>query len=150
VPQSIVQEYEDLLEKLDIHAGYVVPSTIAAMNLHRPSSGPMAGDALLVKVAPDSIATIVFQNNRPKFYRRVGEMRLHDAVYPTMMYYQDKLAGTTLSSVTVCRYDRDLESEMSELADRLGVRVGVMEPGSVEDIYKPALGAAGYIWANLI
>ena len=32
-PRSIIQEYEDLLEKLDIHAGYVMPSTIAAMNL---------------------------------------------------------------------------------------------------------------------
>jgi hypothetical protein len=25
-----------------------------------------------------------------------------------------------------------------------------MEPRSVEDIYKPALGAAGFVWANLI
>ena len=38
-PRSIVQEYEELLEKLDIHAGYVIPSTIAAMNLRPSRSG---------------------------------------------------------------------------------------------------------------
>jgi type IV pilus assembly protein PilM len=34
-PRAIVQEYEDLLEKLDIHAGYIVPSGVAVMDLHR-------------------------------------------------------------------------------------------------------------------
>jgi Tfp pilus assembly PilM family ATPase len=150
-PRSIVQEYEELFERLDIHAGYVVPSTIAAMNL-RPEGGTSARaeDVLFVKVAPDSIATTVFQNHRPRFYRRVAEMPLYDAVYPTMMYYQDKLGGTTLSSATVCGYDRDLHSEMEELEDRLGVPVRSMEPRKIEDIYKPALGAAGFAWTNLI
>lgn len=150
-PRSIVQEYEDLLEKLEIHAGYVVPSTIAAMNL-RPvaAAGSRPEDVLFVKVAPDAIATTVFQNNRARFYRRVAEMPLYDAVYPTMMYYQDKLGGKHLSSATVCGYDRDLLSEMEELEDRLAVPVRGMEPRVVEDIYKPALGAVGFVWANLI
>jgi len=149
-PRSVVQEYEELLERLDIHAGYVLPSTVAAMNMGpQGSAGSRAEDVLFVKVAPDSIATIVFQNRRPRFYRRVGEMPLYDAVYPTMMYYQDKLGGTTLSSATVCGYDNDLFSEMEELEDRLKVPVRGMEPRNTEDIYKPALGAAGFVWANL-
>ena len=74
---------------------------------------------LFVKVAPDAIATTVFQNNRPRFYRRIAEMPLYDAVYPTMMYYQDKLGGKHLSSATICGYDRDLHSEMEELEERL-------------------------------
>jgi len=149
-PRSVVQEYEELLERLDIHAGYVVPSTIAAMNMGpEVSSGTKPDDVLFVKVAPDSIATIVFQNRRPRFYRRVGEMPLYDAVYPTMMYYQDKLGGTSLSCAKVCGYDSDLLSEMEELEDRLNVPVRGMEPRSTEDIYKPALGAAGFLWANL-
>ena len=77
-------------------------------------------------------------------------MPIYDAVYPTVMYYQDKLGGTTLSSATVCGYDRDLHSEMEELEDRLGVPVRSMEPRKIEDIYKPALGAAGFAWTNLI
>jgi len=151
-PRNIIEEYEELFEELDIHAGHVIPATIAAMNLHPAAGGAgiRAGDTLFVKVAPDSIATTVFQNNRPRFYRRVAEMPLYDAVYPTMMYYQDKLGGTTLTSATVCEYDRDLQSEMAELEERLTVPVRGLEPRAVEDIYKPALGAVGLIWANLI
>jgi type IV pilus assembly protein PilM len=149
-PRTVVQEYEELLERLDIHAGYVVPSTVAVMNMGPEGpAGTKPEDVLLVKVAPDSIATIVFQNRRPRFYRRVGEMPLYDAVYPTMMYYQDKLGGTTLSRTIVCGYDSDLLSEMEELEDRLNVPVRGMEPRNTEDIYKPALGAAGFVWANL-
>jgi type IV pilus assembly protein PilM len=150
-PRSVVQEYEELLERLDIHAGYVVPSVVASMNLIAPSSaGSRPEDILFVKIAPDSIATMVFQRGRPRFYRRVGDMALYDAVYPTLMYYQDKLSGTSLSAVTVCRYDAELGTEILELEDRLGVKVRGMEPKNIEDIFKPALGAAGLIWANSI
>jgi type IV pilus assembly protein PilM len=150
-PRSIIQEYEDLLEKLDIHAGYITPSTIAAMNLlPKATAANRAEDTLFVKVAPDAIATTIFQNNRARFYRRIAEMPLFDAVYPTMMYYQDKLGGKHLSSAIICGYDRDLHSEMEELEEKLSVPVRSIEPRSVEDIYKPALGAAGFVWANLI
>lgn len=149
-PRSIVQEYEDLLERLDIHAGYVVPSTIAAINLYPvPSAGARSEDVLFVKIAPESIATTVFQKDRPRFYRRVADMSLYDAVYPTMMYYQDKLGGTRLAGAVVCGYDKNLLSEIHRLEDTLGVPVRTMEPRNVEDIYKPALGAAGLIWADL-
>ena len=149
-PRAIVQEYEDLLEKLDIHAGYVVPSTVAAMSLQPAKASLVREDVLFVKIGPDSIATTVFQNQRPRFYRRVAEMPIYDAVYPTLMYYQDKLGGTTLAGATVCGYDRVIHTEMDELENKLGVPVRSMEPKNVEDIYKPALCAAGLTWANLI
>ena len=145
-PRAIVQEYEGLLEKLDIHAGYVIPSSVAAMNLH-PAAAPAsaAEDVLLVKIGPDSIATTVFQNHRPRFYRRVPEMSIYDAVYPTIMYYQDKLHGTALASATICGYDKDVRSEIEELETKFGVPVRRMEPSATEDIFKPALGAAGLV-----
>lgn len=150
-PRSIVQEYEGLLEKLGIHAGYVVPSSIAAMNLYPAAlPGSRPEDVLFVRIGPDSIATMVFQNDRPRFYRRVADMSLYDAVYPTMMYYQDKLGGTRLAGAIVCGYDRSLLSEIDKLEAALGVPVRSMEPKNVEDIFKPALGAAGLIWANSI
>jgi len=66
-PKSIVHEYEELLEKLDFHAGYVVPSTLAAMNLAASQAhSAVAEDALLVKLAPESITTTVFQGGRPR------------------------------------------------------------------------------------
>jgi type IV pilus assembly protein PilM len=150
-PRPIVQEYEELLEKLNIHAGYVVPSSVAAMNLYPTAApGSRPEDVLFVKIGPDSIATMVFQNDRPRFYRRVADMSLYDAVYPTMMYYQDKLGGKALAGAMVCGYDKNLHSEVSRLQDSLRLPVRSMEPKSVEDIFKPALGAAGLIWANSI
>jgi type IV pilus assembly protein PilM len=147
-PKSIVQEYEELLERLGLHAGFVVPSTLATMNLLPGAAAEE--DVLLVKYGPDSITTTIFQNRRPRFYRRVGRISIYDAVYPTMMYYQDKLAGTTLSNAVVCGYEKDPISEISELQDKLGVSVRRMEPKTIDDIYKPALGAVDLIWANLI
>jgi hypothetical protein len=103
-----------------------------------------------VKIAPDSVATTIFQNHRPRFYRRVTDMPLYDAVYPTMMYYQDKLGGRSLANATVCGYDRAIHREMDELEEKLGVPVRSMGPDTVEDIFKPALGAVGFVWANSI
>jgi type IV pilus assembly protein PilM len=145
-PRSIVLEYETLLEQLGFHAGYVVPSTLAVLSLFSPP----AEDVLLIKLAPDSITTTVFQNRRPQFFRRVGDMELYDAVYPTVMYYQDKLGGAALSAALVCGYDRDPTPEIRELQEKLGVPVRRMDPKSVDDIYKPALGALDWVWANSI
>ena len=148
-PRSIVQEYEELFERLGLHAGLVVPSTLATMNLY-PSRELVQQDALLVKIASESITTTIFQKDRPRFYRRVGRIPVYDAVYPTMMYYQDKLGGSTLASAMVCGYDKDPHAEISELQDKLGVPVKRLEPKTIDDIYKPALGAVDLIWANLI
>jgi type IV pilus assembly protein PilM len=150
-PRAIVQEYEELLERLDIHAGYIVPSSVALMNLYPSSTaGSRADDTLFIKIASDSVATTIFQSHRPRFYRRVTDMPLYDAVYPTMMYYQDKLGGHVLSNAMLCGYDKTLTLEMDELEDKLGLSVRSMGPNNVEDIYKPALGATGLIWANSI
>jgi type IV pilus assembly protein PilM len=140
-PRSIVREYEELLERLDLHAGFVIPSTLAALNLFQVAPE----DSLFVKIAPGSITTTVFQNQRPRFYRRVAETALYDAIYPTILYYQDKLGGLGFGSVTVCGYDADLNLAVADLRDKLGVPVRKAEPASIEDIYKPTLGAVDLV-----
>jgi hypothetical protein len=135
-PRSVVQEYETLFESLDIHAGVVLPSTLAALNIFRP---PVA-DTLLVKVAPDCIATVVFQNRRVQFYRRVTDVSLYDAVYPTVLYYQDKLGGTAFDRMYVCAHN-DVRPALAEVQEKLGLTSQRIEPQSVEDVFKPALGA---------
>jgi hypothetical protein len=90
----------------------------------------------------------VLQNGVPRFYRRVAEMPLFDAVYPTVMYYQDKLGGETLSSVTVCGYERDIQWELTELQNKLRTPVRRLGPDTIEDIYKPALGAMNFVAAG--
>jgi len=136
-PRSVVREYETLFDALDIHAGMLLPSTLAALNVFTPPSG----DTLFVKVAPDCVTTTVFQSRRVQFYRRVTDASLYDAVYPTVLYYQDKLGGSALQHLYVCGYDGDLQMALEEIQSKLGLSIQHVEPKSVEDIYKPALGA---------
>jgi type IV pilus assembly protein PilM len=145
-PRSIIQEYEDLFDSIDLHAGLVLPSTLAALNLFEPP----AGDALFLKAAPDCITTTVFQERRIRFYRRVTDATLYDAVYPTVMYYQDKLGGRAIEHLFVCGYDADLQSQLGEVREKLGWPPERLQPVTIDDIYKPALGSVHLSWHNLI
>jgi hypothetical protein len=146
-PRAIVEEYENLFDSLDIHAGIVIPSTLAALNLFNPP----AGDSLILKLAPDCVTTTVFKDGRLQFYRRVADApSLYDAAYPTVMYYQDKLGGTGLRHLFVCGYDQDVGMTTSELQERLGLTVQRIEPMNVDDIFKPVLGSVHLAWQNLI
>jgi type IV pilus assembly protein PilM len=145
-PRSIIQEYENLFDSIDLHAGLVLPSTLAALNLFEPP----AGDTLFLKVAPDCITTTVFQDQRIKFYRRVTDATLYDAVYPTVMYYQDKLGGKAMQHLFVCGYESDLRSQLGEVQEKLGWSPERLQPITIEDIYKPALGSVHLSWHSLI
>jgi type IV pilus assembly protein PilM len=145
-PRSIVQEYENLFDSIDLHAGLVLPSTLAALNLFEPP----AGDTLFLKVAPDCITTTIFQDQRIRFYRRVTDATLYDAVYPTVMYYQDKLGGKAIEHLCVCGYDFDLRAQLNEVQEKLGWAPERLQPITVDDIYKPALGSVHLSWHSLI
>ena len=74
------------------------------------------------------------------FYRKVAIQPLYEAVFPTFVYYQDKLQGGGLSGVVLCGEDLDPD-EKAELEQGLGVRADALLSPDVDDIYKPALGA---------
>jgi type IV pilus assembly protein PilM len=146
-PRTIVEEYENLFDSLDIHAGMVAPSTLAALNLF---TAP-AADTLILKVTPDCVTTTVFKDGRIQFYRRVADASsLYDAAYPTVMYYQDKLGGSGLKHLFVCGYEQDVRMTTSELQEKLGLIAQRIEPMSVDDIFKPVLGSVHLAWQNLI
>jgi hypothetical protein len=132
-----VEEYEKVFDAMDIHAGIILPSTLAAMNL---VTAPV-GDALFLKIGPDCMTTTIFQNRRVQFYRRVTDLSPYDAVYPTLMYYQDKLGGQELDHLYVCGYDSDLRYSLDEIQQKLGITPQRIDPRSIDDIYKPSLGA---------
>jgi type IV pilus assembly protein PilM len=135
-PRTIVEEYQDLFDVMGLHAGIVVPSTLAALNLVRVPSN----DCLFLKIAPACITTTIFKNGRIQFYRRVADLSPYEAVHPTLMYYQDKLGGTALEQLVVCGYDSDIRIYITELQEKLGIAAVRLDPKSVEDIFKPALG----------
>ena len=145
-PRSVIEEYEHLMDGMGLEAGFVIPSSLAALNLFAVPPG----DVLFLKIAPGCIATTIFRNGQAEFYRKVAETPLFDAIYPTLMYYQDKLSGSGLTGVTVCGYDTDLSDDLQELQERLSVPVQKLGPRSVDDIFKPVLGAVDVVWANLI
>jgi type IV pilus assembly protein PilM len=146
-PRSIIEEYEKLFDGMDIHAGMVLPSTLAALNLLNAS----VVDSLVLKVAPDCVTTTIFKDGRIQFYRRIADVSsIYDAVYPTVMYYQDKLGGTGLRHLYVCGYDQDVRSSISELQEKLGLAAQRIEPVGVDDIFKPVLGSVHLAWQNLI
>jgi hypothetical protein len=135
-PRAVVQEYENLFDSVDIHAGLVIPSTLAALNLF---NAPPA-DSLFLKVAPDCITTTIFQHGRMQFYRRLVGVSPYEAAYPTVMYYQDKLGGKALGQLVVCSYDSDVRTSLEELQVKLNLMPERLEPRAVEDIFKPVLG----------
>jgi type IV pilus assembly protein PilM len=146
-PRSIIEEYENLFDSMDIHAGLVVPSTLAALSLLNPPPG----DSLVVKAAPDCVTTTVFKEGRIQFYRRIADVfSLYDAAYPTVMYYQDKLGGSGFGHLFVCGYDQDVRMATSELQEKLGLTAQRIEPASIDDIFKPVLGSVHLAWQNLI
>ncbi len=145
-PRDIIERYENLMDQLGIQAGFVIPSTLAALNL---LNVPL-DDTLFVKIAPDCITTTVFMSKRMKFYRRVADLGLYESVYPTILYYQDKLGGTSLKGIIVCSDTYDGRAAIEELQERTGIPAQQFEPRNVDDIYKPALGAVHLSWANLI
>jgi type IV pilus assembly protein PilM len=144
-PRKVVDEYETLMESIDLHAGFVVPSTLAALHLFTVP----AGDALFVKIAPDCVTTTVFQEHRIKFYRRISAGALYEAVFPTVLYYQDKLGGRNLTELVICTYD-EMRAAIGDLQDKLGITGKRLEPRDVEDLYKPALGAVNLSCTNSI
>lgn len=146
-PRHIVESYETLMDGFDIQAGFVVPSTLASLSLLTPPED----DTLFVKIAPDCITTTVFQKKQMTFYRRVAELGLYDSVYPTVLYYQDKLGGTEFRHIVVCAYDADSSRDaVAELTEKMGVPVTSLGPRNMEDIFKPVLGAVHLSWTNLI
>jgi type IV pilus assembly protein PilM len=147
-PRAVIREYEELLESLELDAGFVLPSTLAALNLFDVTLRP-APDTLFLKIAPDCVTTTIFQNGRVEFYRRVSGEELYDAVFPTVLYYQDKLGGKALERIVFCSYDETSSDAVRDLQHKLGVPAHRLGPAHVDDIYKPALGAVHFSWANL-
>jgi hypothetical protein len=57
------------------------------------------------------------------------------------LYYQDKLGGKAFEQLYVCGYDLDLRLSLDEVEEKLGLKAQGIGPKSVEDLYKPTLGA---------
>jgi hypothetical protein len=134
-PQSVIRQYEEVVESFGIHAGRVVPSTLAALGLFPES----AGDRLFIHKGDTAVTTTVLSGGQILFYRKVPALSLYEAAYPTFVYYQDKLSGAGLEGVVVC--GEVGPDEAAELEQGLGERVETLYSADIPDLFKPALGA---------
>jgi len=134
-PGPIVRQYEEVVESFGLHAGLVVPSTLAALGLFPDTPG----DVMFIKRSETAITTSVVSNGQMRFYRKVPVQTLYEAAYPTFVYYQDKLGGSELGGMVLCGEGFSPEEE-AELEQGLGRRAEVLSP-EVEDQFRPALGA---------
>ena len=136
-PRGVTRQYEDLLKSIGLHAGIVIPSTIAALNLlvTEPT------DTLFLKASPEAIATCVFMDGQLRFYRRVVSQSLYDAVHPTIMYYEDKLGGSGIRELITCVHDSATGEQAADLAIRLEIPERSLYLAELGDVFKPALGA---------
>ena len=142
-PEVVTRGYEDIVESLDLHPGIVIPSTTAVLNLLDAIS--VANDTLFVKLGETSVVTAILTNGKLRFYRKVPRQGpLETAIYPTLMYFQDKLddtaGGQGIREMIVCA-DGDGSSDATTAARQLGLSVRPLFSSVIEDIYKPALGA---------
>ena len=133
--QRIAEQYQEGVESMGLHAGVISPSTMAALNLLRDVSG----DVLFVKKNPTSVTTSIVMGGTLRFYRKVALGPLYDAVYPTLMYYQDRLGGAGLGEALICG-EGIVESEEEEMAGRIGVQIKRLHSSELGDVYKAALG----------
>ena len=143
-PATVTSQYEGVVDRLGLHPGVVTPSTLSALNLLNIDR--LASDALFVKVNRVSVVTSILRNGTLRFYRKVVRPdSLEQAIYPTLMYYQDKLAETSndgsasgFKEMTLCS---EIDEYVGSTTRKLGLAVRPLYSAGLEDIYKPALGA---------
>ncbi len=139
--QVIADQYQELVESLGLHAGIISPATTAALNLlpDLPNLPDVGGDVLFVMKGPESVTTSILIAGTLRFYRKVALDSLYDAVYPTLMYYEDRLGGSGISTAIICG-EGIAESEVEAMDTGIGIRTGRLHSSELADVYKPALG----------
>jgi type IV pilus assembly protein PilM len=127
-PREVLQEYEAAFQAAGYEPGYVVPSTLAALN------GIDAGrPTLLVKSDGNFISVAIADQNEVIFYRMLDVVpgrtgaTIADEVYPSIVFFEDnysaKIERILLSSVS------DTEELKQALQEQTGVRPETLDSG---------------------
>jgi Tfp pilus assembly PilM family ATPase len=137
--RDLVEEYERLFAGTGAHAGIVDLATFNVVNaVLAGAPGGLAGDWLLVNVAPDYVSLAILRGPHLIFFRnRAAETdgTLADLVHQTAMYYQDRLSGAGFVRVLLAgasgegaRHLDDVELVRRSLQERLEIAVDTVDP----------------------
>ena len=127
-PREVLQEYEAAFQTAGYEPGYVLPTTLAALNgvdADRPT--------LLVKADGNFISVAIADQNELIFYRMLDVVAgrtgttIADEVYPSIVFFEDnysaKIERILLSFVS------DTEELKRGLAEQTGVRPDSLDTG---------------------
>lgn len=141
---DVLAEYEAAADTLGIHAGIV---DLASLNVANAvlTAGPVAGDSLLVSLAPDATTLLLLRGSDLMFYRhRAGasEESVGALVHQTAMFHVDRLGGTKFDRVLLAGGDAhpaDVGRFRAEMEQRLGVVVDTVDVRQLVALKPPRL-----------
>lgn len=127
-PREVLREYEAVFQSAGYDPGYVLPSTLAALNgvdSERPT--------LLVKTDGNFTSVAIADHNELIFYRLLDVVpgrsgtTIADEVYPSIVFFEDnysaKIERILLSSAS------DIEELKQALQEQTGVRPDTLDSG---------------------
>ena len=127
--RDIIAAYERLCDAAGLHAGIIDIASFNQINAVL-AGAPIAGDWLLVNVAPDYATLAVIRDEHIIFFRNrttggIGD--LPDLVHQTAMYHEDRLGGggfarVALAGASVLGID-EAQRFRRLLEERIGMRV---------------------------
>ena len=131
--RDVIESYERACEAAGVHAGLVDIATLNVVNAALAlRDSPVAGDWLLIHIAPGYATIVVVRAGRLIFFRNrqtegSGSPDLTDLVHQTAMYHEDRLGGGGFSRVLLAGASLDGIEEMGgprrQIEERLGVGV---------------------------
>jgi len=143
IHKEVLAQYEEVFQKLGIHAGYICLSSFAAFELLarlEPDLGQRS--VLLLRVRPSGVSSIIAQEGRVVFFRQtdvgdevtvaapaaLGWPDLFDEIHPCVTYYQDKLSSKPLDKIYVACPQDPPTAVLSSLSERLRSPVVNLDP----------------------
>jgi type IV pilus assembly protein PilM len=146
-PREVLNEYESAFRSAGYEPGYVLPSTLAALNAVEATR-----PTLLVKSDGNFISVAIADADEVVFYRMLDVVpnrtgtTIADEVYPSIVFFEDnysaKIERILLASIS------DAEELKQALQEQTGVRPGTFTPGvhtgdSLSGDVLPAAALAG-------
>lgn len=154
-PRSLLRQYEECVEALDLQPGWVGLSTLAALGCLGPDSGT---PRLLVKRDQGSLGLAVLHGQAVRLFRSVplskgsrslDEGALFDKIYPAVVHFQDQWGLAVTEAVLVGVSGRSLGQRLQQEAGcsvrefdlaALGLPASTVSGAAPDRRLAPALG----------
>lgn len=169
IHKEVLAQYEEVFQRLGIHAGYICLSSFATFELiSRFEPDLVQRSVLLLRVRPSGVSSLIVQEGRVVLFRQtdVGEEEafagtdalglpdLSDEIHPCVTYYQDKLSSRPLDKIYVACAQDPPAALLSSLSERFHIPVANLDPlrffqspnaaalRSLKNMLMPSLGLA--------